>query len=195
MLFWLGLLCFSNQARAINCASAFSTVSNWYVDFGRVTDNPTLPIGGVLATGRVVTPGLYPVTLNCTGTGAAAVVSIRPACSTDVPVGTGLAISLLYNGSAVRSDTAYRTYSSVGTYTIEATGVGISAQLIKTGATTSWTTGLLGSGCNWLAHRSLGRVAYYLWLRAGVHSTDANLHRQHRERHHSAGQYRGRLIR
>ena len=142
MLFWLGLFCFANQARAINCASAFSTVSNWYVDFGRVTDNPTLPIGGVLATGRVVTPGLYPVTLNCTGTGAAAVVSIRPACSTDVPVGTGLAIRLLYNGSAVRSDTAYRTYSSVGTYTIEATGVGISAQLIKTGATTSWTTGL-----------------------------------------------------
>lgn len=138
LLFSLGLLCFASPARAINCASAFSTVSNWYLDFGTVTDNPSLPVGTVLATGRVLTPGPYRVTLNCTGTGAAAVVSIRPTRSTDVPVGTGLAVRLLYNGSAVRSDTAYQTYSSVGTYSIEPTGVGVTAQLIKTAAVTNW---------------------------------------------------------
>ncbi len=124
--------------------SFIGRVGSWVATFNNVVDNPNIPIGGVLATATVVDSGTYPSTLSCTlvnGTRANGSSNLRPASNVDVPSYNinGASVRILYNGTPLRSEVVYRTYSAAGNY--DQAPSGITAQLIKTSATTSLNNG------------------------------------------------------
>jgi type 1 fimbria pilin len=159
------LVVFSDaSASYVNCVNGSTLTATWRANFSNVQDNPNIAVGAVLATATVAQSGTTSAIVSCnvvngTGTGNTT-TRVQPLSTGDIASNNvnGASLRLFYNGARVTSSTVYRSFTSAGTSTL--TPSGLTVQLIKTSANTSFNNGFCTN--NILAHLSLDGSSSYL---------------------------------